>query len=123
MVFSNSRINRGLPAEGFLDVRASSLAPDNNSLTGLQLVFDDISINLPFNTKIIAGGTNTEWISPEQMAADQAAALLAAEKSQLMRDTKRLDRRAKFAKRKGKLKVSRNLSKKARQLKQKLSSL
>lgn len=53
MVFSGSRINGGLPAEGFLDVRASSLSPDNNSLTGLQLVFDDTSINLPFNTKII----------------------------------------------------------------------
>ena len=82
ITFKDARIHNGAVTGAWLEVRAASLAPSNNSITLIRTVFDDNSTNASVGG-FSPGVPNIEWLSPLERAA-------------ILKQISKLKRKAKF---------------------------
>lgn len=129
ITFKDARINENATTNAFLEVRFSRTRWDTQSIQLVRVVFDEDDTVAP--TEVNTGGNDSEWLSPEAIAAAAAAeaksaadaAAKAAELSTLSKLVKKTSAKLKKAKKSGNTTKAKKIAKKLKKLKKQLKSL
>ncbi|MEM9017697.1 MAG: hypothetical protein AAGC68_11840 [Verrucomicrobiota bacterium] len=119
--FEDSRINGGARTNAFVEVIARNIDQATH-LIGLQrLIFDDASTTRPINIPL----PTPEWVDPAILAAEAAAAEVAAaaERSRLQKRLRRLQRKLRNARRLQRSSEVRRLSRQVRKVRRQIRAL